>query len=1236
MKIVIDLQGGQSSGSRNRGVGRYSLSLTKAMLKHKQNNEIIVVLSGLFLDAVFLAKNGLKGLIDETDIYVWDAPKSVSHIDPKNDIKRNNAEFLRETFIASLNPDIILITSLFEGLIDDAVTSIHKLPYKIPTATILYDLIPFIHPSPYLDNPDVKRWYEEKVQYLKKADLLLSISESSRQEAIEYLNIEPNKVVNISTASDSQFKVVNIPHTIKTEILEKYNLNHDFLMYTGGIDHRKNIEGLIRAYALLKPDVRAGHQLAIVCSVSDEQRATLSSLVKSQNMDKDEVIFTGYIPENDLIALYNLCKAFIFPSWHEGFGLPVLEAMNCGAPVIVSDKSSLPEVVENVDALFNAKSDVEMSERIKKILADKSFRKKLMHHNQNQIKKFSWDQTAIKVIEALENHYIANKSRNIIEIEPKRKLAYISPLPPERSGISDYSAELLRSLIKYYDIDVIIEQEDISDNWISKNCRVHNVDWFKEHSSEYDRTLYHFGNSHFHQHMFHLIYQYPGTVVLHDFFLSGIVNHMSIYQYANTSLQEELYYSHGYKPFTNKEQNIIWDYPINKRVLDHAKGIIVHLSNSKILADKWYGDGFAKNWCEIPLLRVSEDKNNSDEVRSKLNIPKDAFVVCSFGLLGMTKQNQKLLDAWMMSELSKDDKSYLIFVGENDAGEYGRKLEKIIQNSTYASRIKITGWVDVDSFKEYLSTTDIAVQLRTLSRGETSASVLDCMNYSIATIVNANGSMSDLDDDTVYKIEDNFTLAELQNALEKLYKDKKLREVIGAKAKECIVKKHSPEKCAREYFEAIEGFYETMINEDTFLIDAITSSCSKMSDSDLKEIANSISKNHPVLGEKQLFIDVSQLVFIDSQSGIQRVVKSVLQELLANPPIGYRIEPVYATLDSYGYKYAKSFTYNFFGCNKSDVNDEIIDFRSGDVFLGLDLAQHIVVSNESYYKTMRAYGVKTYFIVYDLLPITQEKYFPKEWLLKEVQTNLLNVVCQSTCVICISKSVKDELDDWVNNNMNHECKTDFFHLGADIDNSISSHILTKNASTILSQIKAKSSFLMVGTIELRKGYFQTLQAFEKLWEKDFDITLVIVGKEGWLVDELIEKLKTHPELNKRLFWLEGISDEYLEKVYEASICLIAASEGEGFCLPLIEAAQKKKPIIARNIPVFREVAGEYAHYFVNDNNPDILTECIEHWIELYKTDSHPKSDEMPWLTLEESTKQLLSCMNINLNKQKEK
>jgi len=1224
VKIIIDLQGNQSTGSRNRGIGRYSLSITKAILLNKKNHEVLIVLSNLFQENIYSIKEELKDYIEEKDIYVWDAPLNVSFMDKNNDTRRKNAQYLRETFLASLDPDMVFITSLFEGLVDDAITSIGLMNYNIPTAVILYDLIPLIHSSPYLDNPDVNRWYREKITYLQKADLLLSISDSSRNEAIKYLNTPSEIVINIGTAADEQFKKINISEELKKQILNKYHLTKDFLMYTGGIDHRKNIEGLIRSYALLSNSIREKHQLAIVCSINDQQRETLNKLTKSLSLE-EEIIFTGYIEENHLIVLYNLCKAFIFPSWHEGFGLPALEAMHCGAPVIASDKSSLPEVIGLSEALFNSLDDNEMSKKITQILTDESFREHLISHAEKQIKNFSWDKSAKKAIKAFEN-FMDNKKSQDAE---KQILAYFSPIAPQKSGIADYSAELLPYLKKYYDIEIIVEDINIVHKDITEQYSIHDIKYFEKNATKYTRILYHFGNSHFHQHMFSLLREYSGVVVLHDFYLGHAIDSMG-------SLDKELYLSHGYTPFIKEptNQKRIWAYPANKSVIDHAKGIIVHSNNSKKLANTWYTEDIAHDWATIAHLRVSANIQDKQTLKNKMGFTPDAFILSSFGLLGQTKQNQKLLDAWLASSLSKSKNSYLIFVGQNDSSEYGKKLEQTIEKSPHSSQVIITGWADAQTFKNYLNLTDIAVQLRTMSRGETSGTVLDSMNYAIPTIINANGSMADIADDCVYKLADDFTQDSLIKALEELYASDAKRDSLAKKAQELILLQHEPKQCAKNYFQAIEAFYAKVKNEHDGLLQAIANNTKNIDDNTTKQLAHSIAINHPYKGKKQLFIDVSQLVVVDSNSGIQRVVKSILNELLSNPPKDYNIQPVYTTINSKEYKYAKNFTFDFLDKKNIEYRDEPIDFKKGDIFLGLDLAQHIVISKAAYYKTLQALGIKTYFVVYDLLPIFHENDFPKAWDLKTTHTNWLEVIKESNGAICISKSVEKELQLYLQANppKNKSFRTNSFHLGADLQNSKPSKGVPSNSKTVLTSLAKGTSFLLVGTLEPRKAHKQTLEAFEELWSQSLEVNLVIVGKTGWLVDELTTKLKKHSQLNKRLFWLEGISDEYLQKVYENSHCLIAPSKAEGFGLPLIEAALHQIPIIARDIPIFKEVAQQHAYYFPNNDDPLTMSQSIKQWLELYKNQQHPKSTKMPWLTWKESLSQLLKPLLKQSNK----
>jgi glycosyltransferase involved in cell wall biosynthesis len=175
---------------------------------------------------------------------------------------------------------------------------------------------------------------------------------------------------------------------------------------------------------------------------------------------------------------------------------------------------------------------------------------------------------------------------------------------------------------------------------------------------------------------------------------------------------------------------------------------------------------------------------------------------------------------------------------------------------------------------------------------------------------------------------------------------------------------------------------------------------------------------------------------------------------------------------------------------------------------------------------------------------------------------------------------------------------------------------------------AQISLLMVGTIEPRKGHEAALAAMETFWDEGSEVALIIVGKEGWRSRDLVRRLRGHPQRNRRLFWLERTSDETLQRLYHQSSALLAASFAEGFGLPLIEAAHYGLPIIARDIPVFHEVAGDFAFYFPNTDSA-ALADSLRHWLQLYAGGKAPQSKGMPYLTWAQSTQQLLDVLIAN-------
>lgn len=1235
MRIVIDMQAVQGS-NRQHGIGRYTLSLAQAMVRNRGSYNVCLALNGLFPDTIEPIRSVFDGLLPQENIRVWQAPGPVCSAQSENDWRRNAAELIREAFLASLNPDVVLVSSLFEGPRNDAVTSIGRLGCTLPTAVILYDLIPLTQRHLYLENPVDETWYENKLDHLRRADLLLAISEWSRRQGMRYLGFSPEMCVNISAAAGPQFQPQRIDSRREQEIRKRYGLNRPFVMYTGGIDPRKNIEGLIRAYANQDNQLRAKHQLAIVCAnLSPSSRAVLEALARKQGLKSDEMVLTGFVAEEDLLTLYQLCKVFVFPSWEEGFGLPALEAMSCGRAVIGSNASSLPQVIGRKDALFDPTDDMSITDKLSQVLINDAFRLELEQHGLEQARQFSWDSSAQRAFTAIEMLHERKLSQPMTDVVPARRprLAYISPLRPVRSGISDYSAELLPELSRHYDIDVIVEQEVVSCSWVNANCPVRNVEWFRAHADQYDRVLYHFGNNYFHLHMIGLLESVPGIVVLHDFFLSGLVGHMHFSNLDSTSWVENLYRCHGYAALKEhfdpgNTTEVPWRYPCNQSVLQLALSVIVHSENSRRLARQWYGENSAANWTVVPHLRAPEYCIDRAKARQLLKLDRADFVVCSFGVLGPHKLNHRLLNAWLASSLAREVNCVLIFVGESLGGQYGAELIATIRQSGLADRIRITGWVDSAKFRRYLAATDIAVQLRALSRGETSGTALDCMNFGLPTIVNEHGSMADLPDDGVWKLPDQFDQAELVGALETLWRDSSRRQQLGARAREIVLTCHAPQNCAKQYAQAIETAYRSAVTKLPALTRAIAEieTVPSADSPDWVGVAESMALSiEPRFDRRQLLVDISELARCDSRSGIQRVVRSILQELLAHPPERFRVEPIYATPNQ-GYRYARHFTLQFLGCPASSLADDPIDYLNGDLFLGLDLQPQVVSSQQAVYQQLRNHGVQVQFVVYDLLPITLSKAFSQA--ATKAHHAWLSVVAESDGAICISKAVAAEFKDWlmINGPVRHRpLQIKSFHLGADIVASCPSKGIPQSSKEFLNALADRPSFLMVGTLEPRKGHIQALAAFEKLWADDLEVNLVIVGKEGWMVESLTKKFRRHPYLGKYLHWLEGISDEYLEKIYGASSALLAASEGEGFGLPLIEAARHKLPIIARDIPVFREVASDHAFYF-SGNAPQDLTAAIKEWLDLYARGEAPSSNSMPWITWHESTQQLLDVV----------
>nr|WP_255662564.1 glycosyltransferase family 1 protein [Acidovorax sp. D4N7] len=319
-------------------------------------------------------------------------------------------------------------------------------------------------------------------------------------------------------------------------------------------------------------------------------------------------------------------------------------------------------------------------------------------------------------------------------------------------------------------------------------------------------------------------------------------------------------------------------------------------------------------------------------------------------------------------------------------------------------------------------------------------------------------------------------------------------------------------------------------------------------------------------------------------------------QLLLSPPEGYRVRPVYATR-RHGYSYANE---DFLDSPTQGEKNTVrpVEVQSGDIFLALDLAAHLLPRHQAQVLDWKRTGVRLHVLVYDLLPLQHPEWFPsrternfKRWM------RWLAIYADNA--ICISASVKDELQNWLKVHYSlppTALPASIIVLGADINASVPSGGLPNDAKDLLAHLRNTPFVLMVGTIEPRKGHDQALAAFEHLWKQSSSMpSLVLVGRGGWKTEALQDKLRRHPESGKRLFWPQNVSDEYLLHLYAACSGVLVASRAEGFGLPVIEAALHRKPVLARDLPVFREIGLPEITFFTGQDAKNLAC-AITSWL----------------------------------------
>ena len=264
----------------------------------------------------------------------------------------------------------------------------------------IHDLIPYVMPET-VGKGYLKKFLMEMPRIIELADAIITVSSYSKNDILRFFPINPEKIFVTPLAASKKYTPLDSVYC-KTFLREHYMINKPFILYIGGFSPRKNVNTLIRSFSQIYSSLKEEYNLVIVGATNKDQFSYLNELGTNLDISK-HIIFTNYVPEEELPIFYNGCEVFAYPSLYEGFGLPLLEAMSCGAPVISSNITSIPEVVRGAGILIDPLNIDDLSENLMKVLCNSNLRNSFKIKGLEQAKNFTWKTTAKSTIAVYEN-----------------------------------------------------------------------------------------------------------------------------------------------------------------------------------------------------------------------------------------------------------------------------------------------------------------------------------------------------------------------------------------------------------------------------------------------------------------------------------------------------------------------------------------------------------------------------------------------------------------------------------------------------------------------------------------------------------------------------------------------------------------------------------------------------------------------------------------------------------------
>ncbi|GAC1464106.1 MAG: hypothetical protein NVSMB9_02390 [Isosphaeraceae bacterium] len=712
---------------------------------------------------------------------------------------------------------------------------------KTPWLTaVIHDLIPLIFQDQYL-----RRWPEKSfarrylwaLERLRAYDVLFVVSEATRSDLLRLLNLPADKVVTIGASGDdrgARFEVGDTQADLDT--VRELGVTGKFIFSVAPTDPRKNLGGLVDAFALLPPWVRTSHSLIVAVGSDDATVDATRRRALALGVADSLILLTRPIDDSGLRALYRRCAAFVFPSLYEGFGLPILEALRCGAPVVAGDNSSQPEVAGDAALLVNTSDPAAIAGGLARVLTDEALAQSLRARGLARGKAFSWDAVALRALDALErledpgpSAWMRPRQARAERRPPVRspsaghsrgqrpRIAMVSPMPPYPSGNAGDTASLIDALGEFHAIDLFHDCNEFPRTRFQSRavgCFDHRLFERFDRLRPYHAVVYQISNSLAHHFVATMLGKRPGVVVLHDLALGSLHYERAVrFGGGIDEFRRVLEESHPDRAPEFADHLAGWfDAPeamvrgltaagldMNRPLVQRALGVIVHSRE----ALERLGSAAAFKTFLVPRGAKPASANDRAAARVRLGLAADALVVGSFGMVHPSRLNVEAIEAFAAVARAVAPSIFLVVGEEADGGLARRRAETL----GLGAQVRFLGRPDDERFFTLIAATDIGLILRGPEvSGDAPATLLHLLRSGVATVLTEIGSFAEFPEGIVRKVrwdEAAGGIEALRRVLHALAAHPAARDALGRAAQEHVRAHHSWPQVAARYAEVI-------------------------------------------------------------------------------------------------------------------------------------------------------------------------------------------------------------------------------------------------------------------------------------------------------------------------------------------------------------------------------------------------------------------------------------------------